>query len=107
MTIQLFCRLHGIPQPVAEHRFHASRRWRFDYAWPEHRVALEIEGGAWTGGRHFRGTGAIMDMLKYTEANIMGWIVIRRTPSNATNAECADLIKRAIASRLDHRNRLR
>jgi len=40
-------------------------------------------------------------MRKYNEAAIMGWIVIRRTPSNATNAECADLIKRAIAARLD------
>jgi hypothetical protein len=103
MTMQLFCRLHGIPQPVAEHRFHASRRWRFDYAWPDNgcKVALEIEGGAWTGGRHFRGKGALADMEKYNEAAIAGWIVIRRTPSDATNAECADLIKRAIASRLD------
>ena len=45
----------GIPAPVTELKFHPSRKFRFDYAWPEHRVAVEINGGAWSGGRHTRG----------------------------------------------------
>ena len=24
----------GLPQPVAEFRFHETRKWRFDYAYP-------------------------------------------------------------------------
>lgn len=49
-----FFRSMGLSAPEPEHRFHESRRWRFDYAWPEHRVALEVEGGVWTRGRHTR-----------------------------------------------------
>ena len=39
------CAAFSLPPPVAEHRFHETRRWRFDFAWPDHRVALEIAGG--------------------------------------------------------------
>src|SRR6187399_1233711 len=35
-----------LPAHDAEYRFALSRRWRFDYAWPAFRIAMEIEGGA-------------------------------------------------------------
>jgi hypothetical protein len=72
----------GLPAPIREHRFHAIRRWRFDYAWPEQRVALEVEGGVWTGGRHTRGAGFLGDMEKYNAAVVEGWRVVRVVPSN-------------------------
>lgn len=62
---------------VREHRFHPVRRWRFDFAWPDHKVAVEIEGGTWTGGRHTRGGGFEADAEKYLEALMLGWRVIR------------------------------
>lgn len=64
-----------------EHRFHPTRRWRFDFSWPEKRVAVEIEGGHWTGGRHVRGAGFEADCEKYLEAIVMGWRVLRVTGS--------------------------
>jgi hypothetical protein len=72
----------GLPEPVAEHRFHPDRRWRFDYAWLDFKVALEVEGGVWVGGRHTRGAGFVNDMDKYSEAAILGWCVLRVTPSD-------------------------
>ena len=42
----------GIPPPVLEMRFHPIRRWRFDMAWVEKSVAVEVDGGMWGGGRH-------------------------------------------------------
>lgn len=71
----------GLPAPVREHRFHAVRRWRFDYAWPLERVALEVEGGVWTGGRHTRGAGFVADIEKYNCATVEGWRVVRVVPS--------------------------
>jgi len=71
----------GLPAPVREYRFHAVRRWRFDYAWLEHKVALEVEGGVWTGGRHTRGAGFLADIEKYNAAVVAGWRVVRVTPS--------------------------
>lgn len=62
----------GLPPPVPEYRFASPRRWRFDYAWPDLRLALEVEGGTWTGGRHVRGHGYERDCEKYGEAVVLG-----------------------------------
>jgi len=67
-------------QPIPEYRFHPPRRWRFDAAWPERLLAVEIEGGAWASGRHVRGTGYEGDCEKYNQAACDGWIVLRYTP---------------------------
>ena len=63
---------------VREHRFHATRQWRFDFAWPARMVAVEIEGitgGA--GGRHQRAAGFVADAEKYEAALALGWTVYR------------------------------
>jgi very-short-patch-repair endonuclease len=82
----------GIPAPVTELKFHPSRKFRFDYAWPEHRVAVEINGGVWSGGRHTRGAGYLRDMEKINSAQEMGWVVLQYPP----NAVDYDQIKRLI-----------
>lgn len=64
---------------VREHQF-AGRKWRFDIAWPELMVAVELEGGHWTGNsRHTRGSGFAADCEKYSTAAALGWRVLRFT----------------------------
>lgn len=91
------CRDAGIPAPDPEHRFHPVRRWRFDFAWPDERVALEVEGGIWTRGRHVRGKGALNDMEKYSEAAARGWRILRVTPDHLLRDDTLDLVRRALA----------
>lgn len=88
------CIAYGLPCPHREHKFHAKRKWRFDYAWPEHRVALEVEGGIYSGGRHVRGRGYENDMEKYNAAALAGWKVLRYTPKRVMDAipEIADAL---------------
>lgn len=62
---------------LKEHRFHPDRRWRFDYADPKHKVAIELEGGIWIRGRHNRGKGYIQDTKKYNAAAVLGWRILR------------------------------
>jgi very-short-patch-repair endonuclease len=69
----------GMGEPEREFRFHSSRRWRFDFAYPEIRLAVEIEGGTWNKGRHVRGQGYANDCVKYNTAAILGWTVLRFT----------------------------
>lgn len=64
---------------VKEHRFHSKRRWRFDIAFPDQKLAIEIEGGAFSMGRHVRGKGYEADCEKYNTAVCMGWKVLRYT----------------------------
>lgn len=71
---------HGASQIEKEYRFHPSRKWRFDYAIPKYKIAIEIQGGIWTMGRHVRGVGYLSDMEKFNEAQLLGWIVLMVTP---------------------------
>jgi len=88
-------------KPVKELRFHPKRMWRFDFAFPEEKVAVEVEGGVWSsqhGGksRHFTGTGAIADMEKYSNAAALGWRILRFTPQALMKEETLELIKTTV-----------
>lgn len=82
-----------------EYRFHPRRMWRFDYAIPEYRVALEVEGGVWTGGRHTRPGGYLGDMEKYNTAAMFGWVVVRTTPKDLCTGRTLDMLKTVMAGR--------
>ena len=64
-----------------EYKFHVTRKWRFDYAFPKLKIAFEYEGQAYQGGksRHTTITGFKNDCEKYNEAVIAGWQVLRFT----------------------------
>lgn len=67
-----------------EFRFHPTRKWRFDFAHEELKIAIEIEGAVWVRGRHTRGKGYLADMEKYNTAQSMGWRVFRYAPNQTT-----------------------
>ena len=67
------------PLLTPEHRFDAEHRSRFDRAHLMARVAIEIEGGTHSGGRHVRGQGYTDDCIKYNRATAQGWAVFRLT----------------------------
>lgn len=86
---------------VKEFKFHPVRKWRFDYAIPEHKIALEVEGGVWTGGRHTSSVGFMKDMEKYNTATLMGWRVFRTTPDELYRLKTLNLLKTAISGVFD------
>lgn len=86
--------------PQAEYRFHDTRRWRFDFAWPDVMVACEIEGGRWTQGAHVRGAHFESDLEKYNEAALLGWLLIRVTPEMVEDGRALKLIERALVTRI-------
>lgn len=71
----------GIKPPYPEYKFDPVRRWRIDYAFPAERIAVEIEGGVYTRGRHTRGKGFENDMEKYNALAEAGWRLLRYTPT--------------------------
>lgn len=83
---------------VREYRFHPKRKWRFDYAAVQHKVALEVEGGVWTQGRHTRPKGFLNDIEKYNTATLLGWRVLRVTPTYLFRMETINLLKSAIGN---------
>ena len=92
----LLLRQHLGVEVVAEHRFHPSRMWRFDYALPAHRIAIEIDGGVWQIGRHNRPKGYIADLDKFNHAAALGWRVLKFTPQQQFTTKALRLIKEAL-----------
>jgi very-short-patch-repair endonuclease len=78
-----------------EFKFHNERKWRFDFAHLETRVAIEVEGGTWSGGRHSRGAGYSADCEKYNSATELGWKVFRLT-SDMITTKNANMILQTI-----------
>lgn len=85
----------GLPAPTPELKFHPTRKWRFDYAWQDAKVFLEVEGGSWNGGRHTSPKGFLGDMAKYNAATCMGWRKLSCTPKDLLTLPTITLIKTA------------
>lgn len=128
-TFALHCRARKLPEPRC--RFHpegevrfmlgetitrqskrlknrqASPLWRFDFAWPEQRIAVEIEGvcvrkdsagATQMGGRHANIQGFKDDCEKYAWAAVMGWRVLRFEQSQVGKGFAIDMLVRLWAS---------
>ena len=88
--------ISGLPSPVTEFKFHDNRKWRFDYAYPDKKVAIEIDGGSFTNGRHTRPLGFQNDLEKFNEAAILGWRVLKFIPQELNSMKTVDKIKKAL-----------
>jgi len=83
-------------KPVAEYAFFEGRKWRFDWAFPAHLVAIECDGiiKQAGGGRH--NTDADRDKLNHACA--AGWRILRFSRAQLTDQpeHCAALVRRAL-----------
>ncbi len=85
--------------PDREYQFakEEGRRWRFDFAWPEQKVAAEINGGTWTNGRHNRGSSMAKEYEKLNHASLGGWRVFQFTTEMVLSGTAIDMIVTALA----------
>lgn len=86
----------GLEEPEQEFRFHETRRWRFDFAWVDKKLAVEVEGGVYSGGRHTRGKGFEGDCEKYAEAALGGWSVLRFSTKQVLSGMAIKYIQKAL-----------
>lgn len=95
-VLAMMMQLERLPDPEREYRFHPVRKWRFDFAWPGKMIAVEVDGGTWSGGRHTRGAGFEKDCEKVNTAVLMGWRVFRFTTGMVDRGEALQVITRAL-----------
>lgn len=84
--------------PVCEYRFCLERKWRIDYAFPELKIAIEIEGGIYIGGRHINPKGYIKDQEKYNKMAEEGWLLLRYQPRRHNMKQIKATIQKRIQS---------
>lgn len=68
-------KLYGLPTPERQYKFHPTRKWRADFAWPQFKIIVEISGGLYVTGRHNRGAQMEQEYEKFNSAQAMGYRV--------------------------------
>ena len=95
-----YCKSELNVDMVREYRFHPVRKWRFDYAVPALKIAVECDGGVWGYGRHNRPQGYIKDMEKFNAAAEAGWVVLKFTPRQMMTHATIVTLRATIAKRV-------
>lgn len=86
----------GLDGWAREVKFHPTRKWRFDFYNADKKLAVEIEGGVYTNGRHTRGSGFVKDIEKYNTAAEMGICVLRYASHMVANGEAIAQVERVV-----------
>jgi hypothetical protein len=107
-----WCKANGLPEPMPEHYFAKPRMWRFDLAWdamvpPTYKLpgplpyrvllAVEFQGGNFSGGAHTRGKHFESDCQKFSAAASLGWRVMPVTYDMLNRGELWPLLAVALA----------
>ncbi|CAB4163269.1 hypothetical protein UFOVP806_6 [uncultured Caudovirales phage] len=69
-----------------------KRNWRADFVHRPSMLLIEVEGGAWSGGRHTRGKGFCEDAAKYLRAFELGWHVLRLSSGQINVADVGRIV---------------
>jgi hypothetical protein len=99
------CRLRGLGFPAWEYPFAAPERaWKLDFAWIGQKIALEVQGGIWSQGRHVRGAALRKEWEKLNELAVRKWAVLYCEPSDLTSAKRIESVFRLIERALGESN---
>ncbi len=96
-------RVAGVPDPDTEFCFHPTRKWRWDFCWPDKLVAVEYQGGIYNQGKqgHQTTVGIERDCLKFSWGAALGWRLLPINAGMVRDGTALDLIIRALYGK-DH-----
>jgi hypothetical protein len=92
----LHIRAFDLPKPEREYRIVPDRRFRWDFVWPKHKLAAEIQGGVFVKGAHSTGTGITRDCTKANLAALAGFRCFFFTTGMVRDGSAIDALKRAL-----------
>lgn len=72
----------GVKDVVREYKFLTTRKFKFDLAIVNKKIAIEFDGGIFTFGRHVRGSAFAKDAEKSNLAILNGWRLLRYTTAD-------------------------
>lgn len=88
----------GVPMPIRQLLPLHPRKFRLDFAWPDIKTGVEIQGGSWGGGRHNRAGGQAQDYEKLNLLTLAGWrILYFNSQMMKDPSECASTVVDLIA----------
>lgn len=99
-TLAFQVRAFRLPEPRRQYVYaeDLGRKFRADFAWPAHRLLVEVQGGIWRkgGGAHSRPKGIEMDITRAQHAAALGWLWCPVTTDQVTNGQAVQWIVRVL-----------
>lgn len=80
---------YGI-EAVRNYKFHPTRKWEFDFAILDLKIAVEIQGGTRRGGGHTTHAGVTRDCRKGNAAILHGWKLLHGTSEQVHDLSLID-----------------
>lgn len=93
-----------VPPFERQHRFVPGRRLSADFAWPQLRLIVELQGGIWRkgGGAHSHPLNLIRDLERLQLAVMHGWYVFPVLTDDVKPGRALRLVEAAIRARTVH-----
>lgn len=86
----------GLPTPEREFKAIPHRKYRWDFAWPEARLLVEVQGGVFGRGGHSTGIGITRDADKLNNATLHAWRSLVFTSVHIKDGSAVELIKEVL-----------
>lgn len=93
----------GLPEPQRQYYWaRPERMFRSDFAYPEARILLEVQGGIWAAnpGRHNRGSGYEDDLRRSNIAVLLGYRLLAFSERMIKDGTAVQTIDKALAPAL-------
>jgi len=101
LALEQQIRFHGLPEPVKQFRFLRGRQYRADFAYPDEKLLIEVEGGTKGKGAHSTHDGITRDIEKQNAAMMAGYRVLRCTGDQVRDGVCVLWIEEALSQEQD------
>lgn len=97
-TLAGHIRMAKLPEPAREYPAIEGRKFRFDFAWPDHRLLLEVQGGTFARGKsgHSSGMGINRDCEKNNLAVLAGWRVLSVDSKQVASGQALRWLQQAL-----------
>ena len=86
----------GLPEPIREYPAIKGRKFRFDFAFIDAKLLIEVNGGTYTKGAHSTGQGIARDYEKANLATLDGWRVLMFDGKAVKSGEAVEVIRKAL-----------
>ena len=86
----------GLTGYVREYQAIKGRKFRFDFAWTERKLLVEVNGGTYAKGAHSTGRGIARDYEKANLAVLQGWRVLSFDGKAVKDGTAVEVIRKAL-----------
>jgi len=98
LEAQLYAQIDqaGLPLPYCGKNQLEICGHKADFAWPDRRVCVEVQGGSWKRGRHHRPKGYADDRMLANRRQLAGWVCLEFTGDHLNADQAVPMIRAAL-----------